>query len=106
MPEAVALFDVIEVLDRPKLAERLSSEMSKQNRILPCFVQVNTGEEPQKAGIFPKEADEFIKFCMEELKLNITGLMCIPPIYEEAAMHFSLLREIAIRIICQIYPWA
>ncbi len=95
--DAVEFFDVIEVVDRFKLAERLSIEMTKQNKNLPCFVQVNTGEEPQKSGIFPGEVDEFIEFCRKECKLNVTGLMCIPPFHEETAMHFSLLREIALR---------
>ncbi len=95
--DAVAFFDVIEVLDRPKLAEKLSNEMLRQNRRLPCFVQVNTGEEPQKSGVMPADADQFIEFCRNDLKLNVTGLMCIPPVQEESAMHFSLLREISIR---------
>lgn len=97
VPEAVALFDVIEVVDRVKLAKILAAEMQRQNRHLPCFVQVNTGEEPQKAGVMPGEADEFIRFCREDCSLNIVGLMCIPPADEEPAMHFALLREMAKR---------
>ena len=95
--DAVALFDVIEVVDRSKLAKILASEMKRQNRHLPCFVQVNTGEEPQKAGVMPGEADEFIRFCREDCGLDVVGLMCIPPADEEAAMHFALLREMAKR---------
>ena len=97
VPEAVALFDVIEVVDRVKLAKILAAEMQRQNRHLPCFVQVNTGEEPQKAGVMPGEADEFIRFCRGDCSLNIVGLMCIPPADEEPAMHFALLREMAKR---------
>lgn len=95
--DAVALFDVIEVVDRPKLAKTLATEMQRQERDLPCYVQVNTGEEAQKAGILPEETDEFIRFCQNDCGLNIIGLMCIPPIDEAAAMHFALLRQIARR---------
>lgn len=95
--DAVALFDVIEVVDRVKLAKILAAEMQRQNRRLTCFVQVNTGEEPQKAGVMPGEADEFIRFCREDCGLDIVGLMCIPPADEEPAMHFALLREMAKR---------
>ena len=95
--DAVALFDVIEVVDRPKLARSLSAEMARQGRHLPCYVQVNTGEEDQKSGIWPEEADDFIAFCRDECGLNIAGLMCIPPVDEEPAMHFALLRTIAER---------
>ena len=95
--EAVALFDVIEVVDRPKLALALAREMAKQDRRLGCYIQVNTGEEPQKSGIPPAEADEFITFCRDECGLDIVGLMCIPPQDEEPAMHFALLRGIAAR---------
>lgn len=95
--EAVALFDVIEIVDRPKLAKMLAAEMTKQDRYLPCYIQVNTGEEPQKAGIVPKDADDFIKYCRDELKLNIVGLMCIPPAEHQPAPHFALLKKIADR---------
>ena len=95
--DAVALFDVIEVVDRPKLARSLSAEMARQGRHLPCYVQVNTGEEDQKSGIWPEEADDFIAFCRNECGLDIAGLMCIPPVDEEPAMHFALLRTIAER---------
>ena len=95
--DAVALFDVIEIVDRPKLARALAAEMTRQGRHLPCYIQVNTGEEPQKSGIMPAEVDAFIAFCRDECGLDIVGLMCIPPQDEEAAMHFALLRTIAAR---------
>lgn len=95
--EAVALFDVIEVLDRPKLAYSLADEMQRQKRHLPCFIQVNTGEEAQKSGVYPEEADDFISLCRDEIGLHVAGVMCIPPVDEEAAMHFALLQVIARR---------
>jgi pyridoxal phosphate enzyme (YggS family) len=95
--DAVALFDVIEVVDRPKLAMALGDEMISQNRQLQCYIQVNTGKEAQKSGIAPEDADDFIAYCRDEARLNITGLMCIPPVDEEAAMHFALLQTIAKR---------
>ena len=95
--DAVALFDVIEVVDREKLAKIMAAEMRRQNRHLPCLVQVNTGEEPQKSGVMPSEVDEFIHFCQEDCSLNIVGLMCIPPADEESVIHFALLREMAKR---------
>jgi len=93
--DAVALFDIIHTVDRPKIARALKKEMDKQNRHLPCFIQVNTGDEPQKGGISPLEVLDFHHFCSSEIGLDITGLMCIPPIDEEAAMHFALLRTLA-----------
>ncbi|MBT5266865.1 MAG: YggS family pyridoxal phosphate-dependent enzyme [Rhodospirillaceae bacterium] len=95
--EAVALFDVIETVDRPKLAGALAREMKKQDRQLDCFIQINTGEEPQKAGTLPAEADDFIRACIEDHGLSVVGLMCIPPFDEEPSLHFALLREIARR---------
>jgi pyridoxal phosphate enzyme (YggS family) len=95
--DAVSLFDVIEVVDRPKLAKALGDEMLRQNRQLDCYIQVNTGKEAQKSGIAPEDVDDFIAYCRDEAGLNITGLMCIPPIDEEAAMHFALLQTIAKR---------
>jgi len=94
--EAVALFDVIETLDRPKLAEALAREMARQGRRPRLFVEINTGEEPQKTGVLPAEADAFIAQC-RGLGLEIAGLMCIPPADEESALHFALLRELARR---------
>lgn len=95
--EAVALFDVIETVDREKLAAVLSLEMKKQGRALPVFLQVNTGEEPQKAGIAPQDTDAFIARCRDVHGLRVTGLMCIPPVDDEAALHFALLANIARR---------
>jgi pyridoxal phosphate enzyme (YggS family) len=97
VPDAVKLFDVIQSVDREKLARVLAGEMAKQGRRTACFIQVNTGEEPQKAGVFPRLADSFIALCREELGLPIAGLMCIPPVEESPALHFALLREIARR---------
>ncbi|MEO1281879.1 MAG: YggS family pyridoxal phosphate-dependent enzyme [Pseudomonadota bacterium] len=93
--DAVALFDVIQTVDRPKIARVLAQEMKEQGRSLSLFVQVNTGEEPQKAGVSPGDAVSFVAMCRDELSLNIVGLMCIPPIDEEAAIHFALLDKLA-----------
>jgi pyridoxal phosphate enzyme (YggS family) len=95
--EAVAQFDVIETLDRLRLAEALAREMQRSGKRPECLVEINTGEEPQKAGIAPTEADAFIADCRDRLALPVTGLMCIPPADEEPALHFALLREIAKR---------
>jgi pyridoxal phosphate enzyme (YggS family) len=95
--EAVALFDTVHSVDRPKLAEKLAIEMERQKRRLDCFIQVNTGQEAQKAGIDPREADAFIAQCRDEFRLPVVGLMCVPPVDEEPSPHFALLREIARR---------
>ena len=95
--DAVAFFDAIDSLDRPKLARALADEIQRQGRSPELLVQVNTGEEPQKSGIVPVEADAFIKACRETYGLSIAGLMCIPPADEEPAMHFALLAKIAKR---------
>jgi pyridoxal phosphate enzyme (YggS family) len=95
--DAVAHCDVIETVDRPRLAEALAREMERSGRRLPCFIEVNTGEEAQKAGVLPEMADAFIADCRDRLGLPIIGLMCIPPEDEEPALHFALLREIARR---------
>lgn len=95
--EALALFDVIETLDREKLARAFAKEREKGADLPRLFIQVNTGEEEQKAGILPDEADGFIKLCRDELHLPVDGLMCIPPVDEEPALHFALLRKIAER---------
>ncbi len=95
--DAVALFDVIQTVDRPKLAAALAAEMEKSGRRPLCFIQINTGEEPQKAGVLPREADAFIAAARETHRLPVEGLMCIPPVDEEPALHFALLREIARR---------
>lgn len=95
--EAVGFFDVIETVDRPKLARILSEEMARQGKTLRLLVQVNTGEEEQKAGAAPQEADAFIAQCRDEYGLAIDGLMCIPPAEEAPAPHFALLAKIAAR---------
>ena len=94
--DAVALFDVIETVDRPKLVKELASEMKKQNRFLPCFVQVNTGAEDQKAGVAVEDLSDLLQLCGDE-GLEVTGLMCIPPVDEPAALHFALLSKLAKR---------
>lgn len=93
--EAVALFDVIETIDRPKIARAVAAEMARTGRMPRLLVQVNTGEEPQKAGVKPDELEEMLRLCREELGLTISGLMCIPPIDEEPALHFALLANLA-----------
>jgi PLP dependent protein len=93
--EAVALFDVIESIDREKIAAAISLEMKKQNRFPRLYVQVNTGSEPQKAGIEPKDAVAFITRCRDVHGLMIEGLMCIPPADENPGPHFALLEKIA-----------
>jgi PLP dependent protein len=95
--DAVSLFDVIESIDRPRLAEALAKEMERSGRRLPCLIEVNTGEEPQKSGVLPVAADDFIVECRDRLDLPIEGLMCVPPLDEEPSLHFALLREIARR---------
>jgi pyridoxal phosphate enzyme (YggS family) len=95
--DALSTFDVIESVDRPRLAQALAREMDRSGRRLPCLIEVNTGEEPQKSGVMPAEADEFIAECRDRIGLPIIGLMCVPPIDEEPALHFALLREIARR---------
>jgi PLP dependent protein len=93
--DAVALFDVIETVDREKIARALAEEMAKQGKGPRLYVQVNTGLEPQKAGIAPKETATFVEFCRKELGLSIEGLMCIPPAEENPGPHFALLANLA-----------
>lgn len=93
--DAVALFDVIHSVDRPKLARTLAREMDAQDRRLPCFIQVNTGEEDQKGGVLPSEAEDLIRLCREDLDLPVAGLMCIPPLEDEPAPHFAFLARLA-----------
>ena len=95
--EAVALFDVIETLDRPGLADALARSMAASGKTVRLYVQVNTGEEPQKAGVAPEEADAFIAECRERRGLSIEGMMCIPPADEPPGPHFALLAKIARR---------
>jgi len=93
--DAVALFDVIETVDREKIAHALATEMLSQGRSLQCYVQVNTGLEEQKAGITPDDTEAFVTLCRDRLKMNIVGLMCIPPADENPGPHFALLAELA-----------
>ena len=93
--EAIELFDAIHSIDREKIARALAEEMKKQGRRLELFVQVNTGEEPQKAGVPPRDLPALLALCRDELKLEISGLMCIPPVEEEAALHFAFLAKLA-----------
>jgi pyridoxal phosphate enzyme (YggS family) len=95
--EAVALFDTIHSVDRASLCEALAKEFARQERRPKLFVQLNTGEEPQKAGIAPQDADDFIKACRESYGLDISGVMCIPPADEAPAPHFALTAKIAAR---------
>ena len=95
--EAVALFDAIHSVDRPSICEALAKEINSQKKSPELFVQLNTGEEPQKAGIAPSEADAFIATCREKYGLTISGLMCIPPVDESPAPHFALTAKIAAR---------
>lgn len=92
---AVSLFDVIHTVDRPKLARKLAAEMEKAGRRLPCFVQVNTGKEPQKGGVDPEAAPAFVEECKTAVGLDVVGLMCIPPLEDEPAPHFAFLSKLA-----------
>ncbi len=93
--EAVTLFDVIETIDRPKLAEKLTVAMEKVGKRPDCLVQVNTGEENQKAGVAPRDTAAFVRQCQDEFGLPIKGLMCIPPAQESPAPHFALVHKLA-----------
>lgn len=93
--EAVELFDVVHTIDRPKIARALAAEITRQGRRPQLFVQVNTGEEPQKAGVAPKDLPALLALCRTELGLEIAGLMCIPPVDEEPAVHFAFLAKLA-----------
>jgi PLP dependent protein len=95
--DALELFDVIETLDRPRLARALADAIQRRGAAPRLYIEVNTGEEPQKAGVTPPEADAFIASCRAEFGLTLEGLMCVPPLEEEPAMHFALLAKIAAR---------
>jgi pyridoxal phosphate enzyme (YggS family) len=95
--EAVALFDAIHSVDRPSICQALAKEIESQKKRPQLFVQINTGEEPQKAGIAPQDADAFIAACRDNYGLEISGLMCIPPVNEAPAPHFALTAKIAAR---------
>ncbi len=96
--DAVAIADCIQSVDREKIAKAIAKEMAEQGRRPKLLVQVNTGEEPQKAGIPPAEVEAFVKMCRDELGLEIAGLMCIPPLDEEPALHFALLEKLATKL--------
>ena len=93
--EAIALFDVLHTVDRARIADALAAEMQRQNRKPRLFVQVNTGEEDQKSGVVPLELPALLAHCRDTLKLEIAGLMCIPPVDEEAGIHFAFLAKLA-----------
>lgn len=93
--DAVALFDAIHSLDRPKLARSLAREMAAQEKRVECFIQINTGEEPQKAGVLPADLPDLIALCRDELSLPVVGLMCLPPVEDPPALHFALLQKLA-----------
>ena len=95
--QAMHLFDVIETVDRPKLARRLAQMMAETGLRPDCFIEVNTGGEAQKAGIQPADCDDFVRLCRDELDLPIAGLMCIPPFEDEPSPHFELLKKLAER---------
>jgi PLP dependent protein len=95
--EAVETFDVIQSVDREKIAKALAEEMKRQGKRPRLFIQVNTGAEPQKAGVLPQEADAFVATCRDTYGLDIAGLMCVPPVDEQASPHFALLADIAAR---------
>ncbi len=95
--QAVALFDVIQSLDRPKLAAALAREMDRCGRRPNCFIEVNTGDEKQKSGVSLDNADQFIEECRSEYGIPVAGLMCIPPAEDEPSLHFALLRQLAER---------
>ena len=96
--DAVALFDVIHTVDRDRIAGALAEEMARQGRRLPVLVQVNTGEEPQKAGVAPQDAEAFVARCREAFGLAVGGLMCIPPLDEAPGPHFALLAKLGERL--------
>ncbi|WP_208540866.1 YggS family pyridoxal phosphate-dependent enzyme [Bartonella capreoli] len=93
--EAVKIFDVIQTVDREKIAQKLSEEMNKQKKYLPCYVQVNIGLEPQKSGIAPQEVADFVSLCKNQYGLDIIGLMAIPPVEENPGPYFALLAKLA-----------
>jgi pyridoxal phosphate enzyme (YggS family) len=99
--DAVELFDYIHTIDRPKIASAIAAEMVRQNRKPKLLVLVNTGEEEQKSGVLPGDVDDFLALCREQHGLEISGLMCIPPLHEEPSLHFALLNKIAKRNNCQ-----
>lgn len=92
--DVMELFDAVHSLDRPKLAHKFAEQAAKSGHCPDLFIQVNTGEEPQKAGILPQDLDDFVRLCRDELSLPVVGLMCLPPQWEEPALHFALLQKL------------
>jgi pyridoxal phosphate enzyme (YggS family) len=97
VPRALEVFNSIHTIDRLKLARSIARAMDKNGFRPNCFIQINTGEEPQKGGVLPIEADKLISECRDDIGLPVIGLMCVPPMAEESSLHFSLLKEIAKR---------
>ena len=95
--QALNLFDIIETIDREKLAKEIAIKIKNDSKTKSFYIQINTGNETQKSGIEPIQADNFIEYCKQDLKLPVVGLMCIPPLGEEPSMHFALLKKIAER---------
>ena len=95
--QALNLFDIIETVDREKLAKEIAIKIKNDSKTKSFYIQINTGNETQKSGIEPLQADNFIEYCRQDLNLPIVGLMCIPPLEEEPSMHFALLKKIAER---------
>ena len=93
--EALNIFDVVETIDREKLANEIANKFNENVKTKSFYIQINTGSESQKSGIEPLHSDNFIEYCKEDLRLPVVGLMCIPPLNEEPAMHFALLKKIA-----------
>ena len=91
--DAISIFDFIQTVDREKIAKALKEEEENLKKKISYMIQINTGKEPQKSGVMPDDADDFFKYCKEDLKLNITGLMCIPPYGEDSSIHFAYLRK-------------
>ena len=91
--DAISIFDFIQTVDREKIAKALKKEEENQQKKISYMIQINTGEESQKSGIMPNDADNFFKYCKEDLKLNIKGLMCLPPYGEDSSIHFAYLRK-------------
>ena len=94
---AIKIFDVIETVDRAKIAQKIVEELERQDRLVECYIQLNTGEEVNKGGVFPAAADDFISKCINEIKLPVTGLMCIPPKSENPKQHFEYLSRLAFK---------
>ena len=102
--EALNIFDVVETIDREKLANEIANKFNENVKTKSFYIQINTGSESQKSGIEPLHSDNFIEYCKEDLRLPVVGLMCIPPLNEEPAMHFALLKKIAEPTLTEVAP--